>query len=744
MTIKQNHQVESPGRRSFVKTIAGLSFAIGFGGLSYFDTQAGTNRPSPDGLTSNIWVTICIDGTIEITCPAAEMGQGSLTSLPMILTEELDADWSKVKIILVTKHDPAYGNPDFGGQLYTAGQASVESYYELLRHAGAQARRILMLTAARLWSVPLAELSTRPSLVVHQASQRSIGYGDLAAKTEVPNPLPEITPSDFKPRDRYRIVGTDIPRLDIAEKVDGSAIFGTDVQVAGMHYGMVERSPVEGSTILGLDKTAAERVEGLIAVVTLPYGVGLVATTMEAVIEARSRLKVTWSDDAPASAFSSSSSLSDYQDLASDLSVKGSIYHERGVVDEAMSDATQIIEAQYQSDYAYHAQLEPMNATAVVSAAGDAAEIWVSTQTQTLTVYAAAKALGTDTDKITVHPTYIGGGFGRRTHMQYVEDAVYLSKATGKPVKVTWTREDDIKNGLFRPVSAQHIRAGLNADGKISVWHHRVATPSVLAYFKPERWKTADGQDVISMKSTENQNYNIPNLRAEQLITERHARIVPFRGIGAGYTKFAIESFLDEIALFRQMDPLLLRMELCASSKRMLRVLSELADYCDWNRPREGTALGISVAGYGETMAAGVAEVSLDRTHGIIKVHNFWSVVDPGLIIAPGNTRAQMEGAIIFGLSHALKERITIENGIVMQSNFHDYPIMRMSEIPAVHVKALSTDNPPSGIGETGVPLTGAALANALASLTGVRMRHLPLTPDRVLAGLNNLGSSQG
>ena len=439
---------------------------------------------------------------------------------------------------------------------------------------------------------------------------------------------------------------------------------------------------------------------------------------------------------------SSAKTLQDYQQIANDRSIKGSIWHERGGLENAFADSAQEIEAEYQTDYAYHAQMEPINATALVNEAGDAAEIWVSTQTQTLTVYAAAQALGTSNDRITVHPMLIGGGFGRRTHMQYVEDAVLLSRATGEAVKVIWNREDDVKNGLFRPVSAHNFRAGLDESGRINAWHHRIATPSVLEYFKPKRWENADGIDVISMKASDNRNYDIPNMRAEHLITDRQARIVPYRGIGAGYTRFAIESFIDEIAVARKMDPLALRLELSHDSERMQTALKTLAGMCQWDTPRDGAALGLCVTGYGDTVAAGAAEVSLNKVNGVIRVHNFWSVVDPGLVIDPGNTAAQMEGAVIFGVSHALKERITITDGVVDQSNYHDYPILRMTETPEVHVKILSTDNPPTGIGETGVPLTAAAIANAVARLEGIRLRHLPLTPERVLQALQSKQSS--
>ncbi len=730
--------VDNPiNRRTFVKTTVGLSFAVSLGGV----LTACDDAPTAN-ISSNIWVTIGSDNTIEIVCPATEMGQGSMTALPVILCEELDADWSTVNIVPVTRHDEAYGNPDFGGQLFTAGQASVESYFPIMRRAGAQARRVLLTMAAEYWSVPIAELATENSLVLHRESGRSISYGELAANGNIPDPLPEVTEADFKPRDEYRIIGKATDRLDIPEKVDGSAVFGIDIQLPDMHYGMVIRSPVEGSRPEQVTPSHAD-LEGIIAVELLDYGVGIVGISIDAVFEARKRIEVSWSDAGVAATRSSTKTLHEYQQIANDHSLTGSIWYESGDVKAALQESEQLIEAEYQTDYAYHAQMEPINATALVNEAGDAAEIWVSTQTQTLTVYAAARALGTSNDKIIVHPTYIGGGFGRRTHMQYVEDAVLLSRATGMPVKVIWTREDDVKNGLFRPASAHQIRAGLDGDGQIHAWHHRIATPSVLEYFKPRRWENAGGIDVISMKSADNSNYDLPNMLAEHLITERHARIVPYRGIGAGYTKFVIESFVDEIALARKIDPLDMRMELSRNSPRMQTVLNEVAQLCDWRQPREETALGLCVTGYGETVAAGVAEVSLDKSRGTIRVHNFWTVIDPGLVIDPVNTEAQMQGAVIFGVSHTLKERITITDGIVDQSNFHDYPVLRMSEVPEVHVKVLSTDNPPSGVGETGVPLTAAAVANGVAALAGIRLRHLPLTPDRVLAALESKRAGQ-
>jgi len=661
-----------------------------------------------------------------------------MTSLPMILAEELDADWSKVNVKVFDKHDKRYGNKLFGNLLYTAGSGTLYGYYDKLRLGGAQARRVLLEIAAQRWAVPVGELETEPSIVVHSKSGRRISYGELAKAENIPTGIAEVTEADFKPKANYRLVGTDVPRLDIPEKVDGSAIYGIDVQVPNMHYAVVLRAPVEGSTPENIDQTASLLVPGITNIVPLAHGVGIVGTNLEAAIQARSLLKVKWSES-PASKFSSEDALAKYRAAAKDFSQKGNALVDKGDTEGAMAKASQIFEAEYQTDYAYHAQMEPINATASVNDTGDAAEIWVGTQTQSLSILKAAGALKTTPDKITLHPTYLGGGFGRRAQMEFLVEAVLLSKASKKPVKVIWSREDDIKHGHFRPITAHNLRAGLDENGNISAWHHRVAAPSVLEFFNPGRWKTAGGKDILVMKDTDLKQYDLPNMKVEHVIVERQAQIAPYRAIGAGSSKFAIESFLDELAIHRKMDPVDLRMELCQNSPQLQIIIKTLTELCDWNRPRKGTALGLSVAGY-SAPAAGVAEISVDDNTGIIKVHNFWAVVDPDYVVSPDNTLAQIEGGIIFGLSQALKERVTMKDGMVEQSNFHDYPVLRMSEAPNIQIKVFSSPDksPYRGIGEIGVPMTGAAIANAFAALTGKRIRHLPLTPDRVKEALES------
>ncbi len=599
----------------------------------------------------------------------------------------------------------------------------------------------MLEAAASEWGVPVAELSTEPSRVVHAASGRSLSYGDIVRFAEVPDALPEVDESDFKPHSEFRYLGRDIMRLDVPAKTDGSAQYGIDVQVPGMAYASILRTPVEGESPVDVNETAARAVEGVTDIVTLPYGVAVVGETVEATIWGKAALEVTWSETSRFRATAQVRDLDEYEARATDLDfhTDNPLWQDQGDIDAAFADADEVIEAVYRTDPAYHAQMEPMNATASVSADGKSAEIWVSTQTQSLTVLGSAETLETTPDRITMHPMYIGGGYGRRCEyrQKYVDDALYVSRAIGRPVKVIWSREDDVQDGAFRPLAAQYLRAALDSAGNITALQQRVATPTVLGYMNEPRWEHARGRDGISMNGAQTTRYDIPNVRAEHVMVDRCTRLAPWRGVATSYTRFANESFIDELAHARGADPLAFRIELAHANEPGRTVLEEVGRMADWSRPREGRSLGVALSDYGgNSVSAGVAEISVDVDTGEIRVHRFWMAIDAGFILAPGNTEAQMEGTIIYGLSNALKERITINGGTVDQTNFHDYPVMRMNEIPEIEVRALSNDKPPSGIGELGLATTGAAVANALFAATGVRLRELPMTPDRVLSAL--------
>ncbi|MYJ96111.1 MAG: xanthine dehydrogenase family protein molybdopterin-binding subunit [Proteobacteria bacterium] len=739
-------------RREFMQGV-GVTLTVGatgiIGACEMSPGDPGAAAPEVtgnDAVTPNAWVSIGADDTITIQFGATEMGQGSMTSVPLVLAEEMDADWDQVRIETVSRHDPAYGNPVAFGYygfpiMYTAGSAALRGYFNAMRQAGAQARNFLLDAAAAQWGVPVEELMTEPSRVIHAASGRSLSYGQIAAVAEVPDSLPEVPENDYKPRSEYRYLGTDVPRIDIPAKVDGSAEFGIDVRVPGMVYAAVLRTPVEGEEPVDVDDSATRAVPGVTDVVTLPYGVAVVGETVEGTIWGKNALRVTWSENSRFREVDQARDLDEYEARARDLSFStgNPLWQDTGDIDPAFESADRIIEAVYRSDPAYHAQMEPMNATASVSADGRSAEVWVSTQTQSLTAMAAADLLGTDVDRITVHAKYIGGGYGRRAEYRQkdVEDALNLSRELGRPVKVIWSREDDVRDGVFRPLAAQYLRAALDADGSITALQQRVATPSVLSYMNEPRWALSRNRDGISMNGAQVTRYAIPNIRAEHVMVDRCSRLAAWRGVATSYTRFANESFIDEIAHELGADPLEFRLDLTRDNPAGRSVLEEVARMAEWSRRREGASLGVALSDYGgASVAAGIAEVSVNQDTGAITVHRYWMAIDAGFIVSPRNTEAQMEGNIVYGISSALKERISVNAGSVDQSNFHDYPVMRMNEMPELNVRALPSDGPPSGVGELGLATTGPAIANAVFAATGVRLRELPLTPDRVLAEL--------
>ena len=727
-------------RRGFLKGAAGMTFVIGASGLvAACGTEQQAAKLADFDLT--VWATLSSDGKVTVMAPAAEMGQGSMTALPLIFAEELDADWDDINPVQVSTPKKEFGNPYFGGLLYTGGSRAVADYFTKLRIAGAQARKILMLAAADHWQVPVGELTTEPSVVVHAASDRRLGYGEIAAFAEAPDSLPEISDSDLKNPADFRLIGHDTPRVDVPLKVNGTAQYAMDVQVPGMVYAAIQHAPVEGESPVTIDDAETLKVPGVLEVVALENAVAIIGETVEATRFGKDVLAVEWTGGAPGRKFSSDGNLVDTSAAANDLSVRGVPWREEGDTYAALEGAAKVVTAEYFADHVYHAQMEPLNATALVNETGDAVELWTGTQSQTLTVITAAKVLGTTQDKVTLHQMLLGGGYGRRAELKptYVIEAIQLSKILGKPVKVIWSREDDLRNGWFRPSTAQLMRAGFDEDGKVIAWNHRMAGPSVLEFYNSFRWGMVKPQDVISMLGSEVSNFDIPNILAEHVMVGRIARLSPWRGVATGYTKFAVESFVDELAESQGMDPVEFRLKRILKTDRTRNVLKAVAKASGWGGARaEGRAQGVSVVEYHESVAAAVLEISVNRKTGKITVHDAWVAADIGLAVQPLNVETQIEGALIYGIGQATKERVTIEDGMVQQSNFHDYELMRMRDVPDIHIQVIATDNPPSGIGELALPLTGAAIANAFKALTGKRLRHIPLTRERVLEALNS------
>jgi isoquinoline 1-oxidoreductase beta subunit len=725
-------------RRQMMIGAAGLSFAFALGVTGR--AGAASLAAAPAGKALSPWVSIAPDGTITIMSAATEMGQGSMTSLPLIIAEELDADWSKVRIVAAPPLDAIYGNPGFGGMMYTAGSNAVRSYFTPLRRFGAQVRRVLLDNAAKHWNVPVEELTTEPSAVVHAKSGRRLGYGEIATFAEVPAKAPEIKPEDLKRTSEFRLIGKDVMRVELPGKVNGSAQYSIDVQLPGMLYGTVLRAPVEGATPDRIDDSKVKAVKGVIKIVKLPYGVGAIAETPWAAFEAREELirGVTWTRTGNAWGFDSDKGMEAFAADARDPTSPATDWFKAGDVRAAMPQAASTMEAEFRCDYAYHAQMEPLNAVASVSPSGDSAEIWCGTQSQSIAQEASAKALGIARDKVKLNDLLMGGGFGRRgpRDADFIVDAVLMAKEAGKPVKVIWTREDDVHNGRFRPLSAHYLRAGFDASGKLEAWHHRLAGDRVTPFADPVRYERGGRKDFILMLGADLTGYDVPHQLVEQLYRDTGVRTAPLRGISFTANKFATETFIDEIAVKRGIDPVAYRLELLKNTPRGRKVVEAVARMSEWGRKRDGRALGFAYLDYSGTLVGGVAEVSLDRATGDIKVHDFWCALDCGIAVQPDNVVAQTESSIVYGLGLAVSELITVKDGVVQQSNFYDYHVPRMNDVPQMHIEVIATDNPPTGVGQMATPLVAPAIANAVAQITGVRLRHTPFTPERVKKAL--------
>lgn len=729
------------GRRRFMIGAAGLTFGVTFGippilKLAGGEAQAATAKQ----VTLSPWVTLSTDGTIAIMSPAAEMGQGSLTSLPIIFADEMDADWSRVRVVPAPPNDKVYGNPLFGGVQYTAGSATVTGYFNSLRQFGAQVRYVLVENAARHWGVPVSELATEPSVVVHAKSGRRLTYGEIAAFARVPAQAPEVEVEPVT-KAQFRLIGKDVGRVDVPGKVNGTAQYSIDVQVPGMIYGAILREPMEGAAPEKIDDAAARAIEGVIKIVPLKYGVGVLAETPWAAFKAKNALKVTWSRTAKGWGFSNDKGYERFAAAAKDPQRKGVIWETKGDPQGAMKTAATVFEGEYRADYAYHAQMEPLNSVAAVSPTADSVEIWCGTQSQTIAVTAVANALGIPEAKVKFNGMLLGGGFGRRGNrdVEFIVDSALMSKAAGRPVKVLWTREDDVHAGRFRPLYVNRIRAGLDASGKIVSWQHRVVSDRVLAFMDPVRYKTSKGRDNIAMRGTELPTYDVPDRMSEGLQEDTGMRTAPLRAIGVGQNSFANEVFIDELAARRGVDPVQFRLQLLDKTPRALRarhVIEEAAKMADWSRKRPGRGLGIAYLDYSGTQLAGVAEVSVDRQTGAIKVHDFWCTIDVGVPVQPDNVVAQTESSIVYGLGLALTERITIVDGAVQQSNFNDYQVPRMMDLPELHIKLIQTRNHPTGAGQMATPLVPSAISNAVFQLTGARLRQQPMLAERVKLAL--------
>ena len=714
-------------RRAFLISSGAAAIAVAFGSLPR--KALGQAAPfSPNG-----WVRVGADGIVTIYSPAAEMGQGVMTSMPLLIAEEMDLDWSRVRVEQAPYNPKVYGNPLFGGNMLAGASRTTRGYYQIMRLAGMQARQIMIMNVSRRLDVPAFELSTEPHHVVHSATGRKWNYGEIASYAQVPAGVPQFTPAQLKPMSQFRLVGKDTGRVEVPDKVSGKAKYGIDVRMPGMLYGAILRAPVNGEAPLNVDDAQARKVAGVRQVVKLPYGVGVIADTFPAALKAKAALKVTWSERSKARAYSSDKAIADFTQRVRNVSDKGVPYETHGDVRAALGKAAKRVTAEYTSLNVTHATLEPQNCTARVD--GDRIEFWAPTQSPFGVFLAAVKGLGFKPDNVKINTTLLGGGFGRRAENDYAVDAGFMARAVpGQAVKVIWTREDDTRYTKPRPLTVQRLEAGLDEKGNLVALHHRIAGESVYRRFAPPAFQASGGKDLPLAEGAYEPPYEYPNFALEQMFAETGVDVAVWRAVGGGYTKFALETFLEEVAAAAGKDPIDFRMQLLAKQPRAQAVIREAMGMAGWTRKRPaGRALGIAYSDIWETHMALVAEVSVDRKTGRVNVHEIWSAVDTGVALQPKNIQAQIEGSIVWGLS-ALREKLTYVNGVPQQSNFHDYPVLRMNETPKMTTKVIVTDNKPGGIGEAGLPPVAPAVANAVFKLTGKRLRDLPFKTELLKA----------
>jgi isoquinoline 1-oxidoreductase beta subunit len=692
--------------------------ALGAGLVIGFRLPLGVAAQTPGVFEPNQWLKIDRDGIVTITNSVPEMGQGSMTTMAMIVADELDADWGKIKVEQAPANPKVYANPVTGAQAY-GGSRGVRDHLAVWRKAGAAARQMLRETAAKEWNVAESEVDTEAGAVIHRPSGRKLLYGALVDKA-AQQPVPQNP--RLKTKEQLRYVGKENghARLDVPMKTDGKAVFGMDVTVPGMLVASIERCPVFGGKVQSFDATAAKAVKGVRHVVQVTNGVAVVADNTFAALTGRRALKVTW-DEGPMAMLSSEQMFREYAQAARQ---PGKVAKKVGDADAALG-AGKPLEATYEVPFLEHACMEPMNATAHVKT--DACHVWAPTQNPGGTQVTAGRITGLPLERVTVTTTLLGGGFGRRGEQDFITDAVETSKAVNAPVKVMWTREDDIQHGFYRPATYNVFRAVLDPGGQPTAWSHRIVGPGILIQKGRAPKNTVDASAVAGAADLP---YDIANLQVEWTEKDYGVPLGFWRSVGASQNTFVTESFIDELAHAAKKDPYEFRRALLGKAPRHRAVLELAAAKANWGAPLpSGIARGIAVAFSYASYAAHVAEVGV-APDGTVKVHRIVCAIDCGFPVHLDQIRAQMEGGAVYALTAALYGQITLDRGRVQQSNFHDYPMMRIAEMPKVETHILDSGEAPGGLGEPGVPTVAPAVTNAIFALTGKRIRRLPIDKE--------------
>jgi isoquinoline 1-oxidoreductase beta subunit len=709
-------------RRALVKSAAWSSLAL----VLPFALPEAEAKPlarlgvSSNAFAPNAFLSIEPDDSITVYAKHLEMGQGVYTGLATILADELGADWGKIKVASAPADAKLYNNLFWGTVQGTGGSSSIANSWKQLRVAGAQARTMLLAAAAQSWGVPASELAAESGSILHPPSGRKQSFGSLAAAARLQTP-----PQDpvLKTRDQYQLIGKPRSlRIDGAAKTKGQAQFAMDVREPGQIVALVARPPRPGARLKSVDATAAKAIKGVLEVVEIPQGVAVLAESFWPAKKGREALVLTW-DDSQAFKGSSDDLAKEYRAL---LGKSGLVAVKHGDWQEQSKQAAQKLEASFVFPYLAHAPMEPLNC--VIKLGPQGCEIWAGSQSQTGDQGRAAAILELEPQQVTIHTMLAGGSFGRRANptSDYISEAAAIAKATrlrNRPIHLMWTREDDLRGGYYRPLTMHRVAAGLDKQGKALFWHQRLACQSIL---KAAGMQPKDGLDPTSLEGASDLAYAIPHRQCELHSPEGPVTVLWWRSVGHTHTAFVAESVVDELAALAGKDPVAFRLDLLTERPRHQAVLKKAAEMAGWGRKLPaGTGLGVAVHGSFGSVVAEVAQVKVEN--GSYRVEKVWCAVDCGIAVNPDIVKAQMEGGIGYGLSALLREQIVIREGQVTASNFHDYAPLRMSEMPEVEVAIMPSDADPSGVGEPGLPPLAPAVANAIAAVTGKRLRELPL-----------------
>jgi isoquinoline 1-oxidoreductase beta subunit len=716
---------EPTSRRAFLKaagSTSAVALTIGFqfsGGLR----RALATPAAATPFAPNAFVRIGVDNSVTVIAKHVELGQGAYTGLATILAEELDADWSLVRVESAPADAKRYANLAFGTMQGTGGSSAMANSWIQLRQAGAKARAMLLSAAAAHWHVPVEQLKAIDSVVHHPDGRTQATYGSLVARA-ASLPVPEKVA--LKDPRNFKLIGRrDNPRVDVEAKCNGTALFTLDLSMPGMLVALIKRPPRFGGSVQSFDADATSALPGVVKVVQVSRGIAVIANSFWAAKRGRDLLRVQW-DDSHAETRSTSIIMAEYRRLAEGPGLEA---RNDGDAARAVGAAARKVTAGYEFPYLAHAPMEPMDA--VVKLTASSCEIWAGDQFQTVDQANAARTAGLDPQQISIHTLYAGGSFGRRANpgSDFIVEAVSVAKAhgiDGTPIKLQWTREDDIRGGLYRPMYFHKIEAGLDANGKLTAWRQVIVGQSILAG-TPLAAMMKNGIDPTSVEGAATLSYDIPNISVDLATTESKVPVLWWRVVGSSHTTFAVETFIDELAHAAGKDPYAFRRDMLGHSPRMKAVLELAAGKADWNSAplQKGRGRGIAVTEAFNSYVAQVAEVSVDE-RGEIRVDRVVCAVDCGTAINPDIIKAQMEGGIGFGAGAALYGAITLKDGHVEQSNFNDYRVLRMNEMPKVEVYIVPSSEPPTGVGEPGVAPVGPAIANAVFAATGKRHYQFP------------------